>query len=128
MPRGAKLVPVQDRDDRLKPEFLRCRTWGHVWDTFAPTHLPPPPYGWRESVRCTRCVTERHRLVDRKGEIMGVKYDYPDGYLLVAGTGRLVRADLRVSLFEELRGRLEQANAISADFGIVVPLKARKGA
>lgn len=89
-------------------EFLRCRTYSHAWDQFYPDDLYPPVYGWRLSLRCTRCTTERHDLIDFKGRVMGRRYIYPPGYMQ-KGTPKVM---FREALFTKLKAKLEAANAI----------------
>jgi hypothetical protein len=83
----------------MEAAYLLCRTFGHNW----------APYTAREQgrgrarlfevgVRCPRCTTVRHLRVNGLGEIVGGRYDYPDGYLL-EGLGRIAgdsRAALRL--------------------------------
>jgi hypothetical protein len=65
-------------------------------------------YGWRLSLRCTRCTTERHDNYDFKGKLMGRRYIYPDGYQQ-KGVPKVV---FREALFSKLRAKLERANQI----------------
>jgi hypothetical protein len=94
-------------------EFLRCRTWGHRWDDFNPIDMGPPMFGWRESLRCSTCTTERHRIIGRNGQILSASYKYPEGYQMKKGFKAFPKGELRVEMFNRLRERLAAANAIS---------------
>jgi hypothetical protein len=97
--------------------YLRCRTYGHAWDEFAPIDLNPPAYGWRLCLRCTRCMTERYDNVDFKGRVMSRRYVYPERYAQKGVT----RVEFRESLFQALRAKLEASKSIGA-----TPTPARK--
>jgi hypothetical protein len=69
----------------LRDAFLLCRTIGHGWDEVVRNDLEKPEYGWRFSLRCTRCLCERHDVIDpRNGDLVpnGRRYFHPDGYEL----------------------------------------------
>lgn len=52
-----------------------CRVLGHAWDSFDPVGMERPPWGWRLSVRCTRCGRVRHDVIDRFGELSYRTYE-----------------------------------------------------
>ena len=91
--------------------FLRCRSYGHAWEEFAPIDLDAPIYGWRLSLRCTRCTMERHDNIDFKGRVMSRRYIPPPGYTQ-KGVPRVM---FREALFDKLRARLEASNSIGSD-------------
>lgn len=108
-PRSRTAVHVPGDD-----EFRECRTLGHAMFRFQANDLDRPDFGWRLSVRCERCSTQRHDIIDhRTGSIIGRRYIWPDGYLLEPGLGRTTRDEMRESLFERLRKELDEHNAIS---------------
>jgi hypothetical protein len=77
----------------LREQFVECRTIGHAWESFIPFDMRAPQIGYRLSVRCTRCPTERHDLVNRiTGAVVQRQYVYPDGYALAE---KLTRAQWR---------------------------------
>ena len=49
------------RRSRGDEDFLGCRTYNHAWERFSPIDLEAPWYGWRLSLRCIRCASERQR-------------------------------------------------------------------
>lgn len=94
--------------------YVRCRTYNHAWDEFYPIDLPAPWYGWRLSLRCIRCQTERHDNYDFKGRVMSRRYIYPDGYQH-KGEDRPTKEVFREELFTRLRAQLEEHSAIGGD-------------
>lgn len=100
--------------DVLSDAFVRCRSYNHSWDEFAPIDMDPPPFGWRLSLRCIRCSTERHDLIDRKGAVMSRRYIYADGYQTPKGEEKPDRAFFREALFDKLRTRLASTHQISS--------------
>jgi hypothetical protein len=86
--------------------------------------MGPPIYGWRLSLRCLRCSTERHDNIDFKGNVMGRYYRYPDGYQQ-KGTPKVV---FREELFSKLRSKLAKANQIGEDVPEPIKTRSRKKA
>ena len=107
-PRGRGVDQEQDQ--------LRCRTYGHAWDEYFPDDLGPPMFGWRLSLRCVRCATERHDIIDHIGQVGQRRYIYPDGYQL-AGEEKPTKEELRQNLFRSVRDELAQARAINDEIG-----------
>lgn len=114
------MIQIDPTLDRVDANYIRCRSYGHAWDEFAPVDMYPPTYGWRLSLRCLRCTTERHDNMDFKGKVMGRRYIYPDGYAQ-KGVPKTV---FREALFSRLRAKLEKANAVGED--IPEPVKTRR--
>jgi hypothetical protein len=106
-------------DTPLDQTYVRCRSYGHAWDEFSPVDMYAPMYGWRLSLRCIRCQTERHDNMDFQGRVMGRRYIYPDGYAQ-KGVPKVV---FREALFQSLRAKLEKANAIGEE----IPEPVRRG-
>jgi hypothetical protein len=73
--------------------------------------METPAYGWRFSLRCTRCTTERHDVIARSGHVNGRRYIYPDGYQYAKGE-RPSRDELRNDLYSRLRAKLAKSHAI----------------
>jgi hypothetical protein len=96
----------------LDDTYIRCRTYSHAWDEFNPDDMGPPQWGWRLSLRCTRCATQRHDLIAfRGGKVLGRRYIYPDNYAQ-KGVPKVV---FREALFFKLRAKLEKANQLGQE-------------
>ena len=63
-------------------EYLFCRVFGHSWEEFIAVGMRRPVTGFRLSLRCTSCMTERHDSIDTLGTVGSRKYYYPDNYYL----------------------------------------------
>lgn len=111
----ARTTVVRGQDDSLSDQYLKCRTWGHSWDSFAPVGMAAPEYGWRESLRCTRCTMERHSIIDRKDTVATRSYYQPEGYARPKGSGKLTSQEKRKIMFDRMRAQLAQAEAISTE-------------
>lgn len=90
---------------RLPQDFLLCRTWQHSWDPETSTvqrrggHIH-----W--GVECSICGTVRTCIMTARGEIVGNRYDYPEGYQS-AGMGRISRdgrAQIRMETLKRIGG------------------------
>ena len=98
--------------DTTDDAFVRCRTYSHAWDEFYPIDMEAPWYGWRLSLRCMRCGTERHdNIAHGTGQMMGRRYMYPEGYQN-KGEDRPTKEVFREELFERLRSQLEEHAAV----------------
>lgn len=95
--------------------MVRCRTYGHAWDEFYPDDLGPPMFGWRLSLRCVRCATERHDTIDHIGQVGSRRYIYPDGYQTTRDEA-LTKEEYRQTLYASVRKQLAQAKAINEAF------------
>jgi hypothetical protein len=107
----ATATAVADVADDTTVGF-RCRIYNHSWDEFFPIDLSPPTYGWRLSLRCVRCGSERFDNLDFKGRLMSRRYRYVEGY---QQKGAPPRSMFREALFEKLRGKLEEINSVGAE-------------
>jgi hypothetical protein len=76
--RAEKSMTIYD----LPTHFLKCRAFNHSWDEFIPTNMRKPSFGFRFSLLCITCGSERHDLLDTLGNLQDRTYHYPDGYLL----------------------------------------------
>jgi hypothetical protein len=79
----------------LQDEYVRCRTFGHAWDEFAPIDRIPTVFKYALHLRCTRCTTERHDGLNVRGGVEQREYKYPEGYALAE---KMTRAQFRVEL------------------------------
>lgn len=73
-------------------EFLQCRDYGHVWQDRGARWYPSLHY-WEQMLKCTRCKLQRARHMTARGALIDAPYDYPEGYLMPAGVGRLTSVD-----------------------------------
>lgn len=90
-PGHASLEAVEDWVFENKAAHLDCRVKGH---NMAYPHVTENENGtFTQTERCRRCGTKRHELVDVEGYTLWTKMsDYPEGYLLPKGTGRIDQA------------------------------------
>jgi hypothetical protein len=105
MPRKRTTAIVGGDRVGLDQAMLRCRVYGHSWDEYYPDDLGRPEYGWRLSLRCTRCTTERHDIIDSIGRISQRRYIYVEDYQM----GRdetPSRDEMRLAMFARIRTRL----------------------
>ena len=91
--------------DSLPVEFLRCRAFGHAWEEFVPVGMRKPEFGFRFSLLCTSCESERHDLIDVAGNVAAREYRYMPDYALDVATDR---AEVRL-LYEARRKRTRLA-------------------
>lgn len=88
-PTGVKMV---DRGelvhlvDEMPDEYVQCRTFGHG--------RALANYENKRGVRsftlyCPTCKFARHMVIDRHGDVVEDKPDWPEGYLLPKGSGRI---------------------------------------
>lgn len=114
--------------DTSDDAFIRCRTYSHAWDEFYPIDLEAPWYGWRLSLRCMRCATERHDNYDFKGRVMSRRYIYTEGYQTPKGEEKPEKTYFREELFSRLRAQLEAHSSVGGEMPEVTPIKAAKRA
>src|SRR5262245_38172750 len=86
----------------MRLEYEKCRTWGHSWDDFVPHGKRPSDWGQRFSLRCDRCGTERHDVIDSRGELSTRQYKHPDDYRMSADETP-TRSQLRLDLLKQMR-------------------------
>lgn len=88
---------------KLSAVYIKCRTLRHAWDDFIPRDMPAPQWGHRVSLRCLRCTTERHDVIDRLGQLSQRTYIYPTDYALTADETPDIQ-QLRLMLIKSLNG------------------------
>jgi len=88
----------------LLVEYEKCRIWGHAWEDFIPSGKRPSDWGARFSLRCERCHTERHDVIDVLGNLSTRHYDYPEDYRMSADETPS-REALRLDLLKQIHGR-----------------------
>lgn len=72
----------------LPTNFLHCRTFGHSWEEFVPVGMRKPEIGFRFSILCVSCGTERHDLMNLRGDVVQREYRYAPGYQVSFSVGR----------------------------------------
>jgi len=92
---------------------LQCRTYGHAWSEYSRGDLPAV-VGWRLTLRCDRCTTERHDVIDLIGELQSRHYDYPDGYRADFEDHRWTLPEYRQRLYERFKTRYTPSKALKA--------------
>lgn len=102
----------------MKNEADLCSAlFHHAYEVFNPIDMEPPYLGWRLSLRCVRCGTERH---DTKAygthQLLSRRYIWPDGYLYEKGQ-RPTREEFQEELFTRLRAQLKEHNALGPKDG-----------
>lgn len=95
----------------LRLEYERCRVFGHAWEDFIPSGKRPAGWGSRFSLRCVRCTTERHDVIDALGDLAERQYVYPDDYKL-ARDETPTRQSLRLDLLARTHGRRSRLKAV----------------
>jgi|SRR5882672_8063485 len=125
MARASRQLRGADTGDEA---FIRCRTFSHAWDEFYPIDLAAPRYGWRLSLRCMRCQTERHDNLDFKGRVMSRRYLYVEGYQTPKGEEKPEKSYFREELFTRLRAQLEEHSAVGQNMSEVTPIESAKKA
>ena len=116
MARSRRLRAVTDHQTQLASAIghmsdsqLQCRDFGHSWRPYTVEYVAQRRQ-YLEALRCSRCRTMRVRLLGERGELLGNRYIYPDGYLAV-GMGRLDSDDRDAVRLASLQVLLEQQGA-----------------
>ena len=109
----ADLGDVEEWQSQAKVAWIRCRSKGHNMDDHD-VKLDEKANAYIVILRCTRCYTERHEVVNcDTGEVLTSKYDkHPDGYLLPKGTGRIDAQGRGLIRIARLRDTLERKRDI----------------
>lgn len=87
-------VAFSDPDDvqswaaDMPEAFLACRDLGHTWRPLT-ARYDPDVNSYARTLRCSRCRTTRSQTLSLSGLILGNQYEYPDGYQVPAGSGRI---------------------------------------
>lgn len=102
---GGTVTSITDRpvSQRKRLAFLQCRTYSHSWEEITPPEFSgrAARWGFRFSLRCTRCGSERHDVIDGQGGLSVRTYNYAHGYREVSGEefdAPPSRADFRLLL------------------------------
>jgi hypothetical protein len=84
-------------------EYVECKAIGHNWERFQPIGMERPYFGWRLSLVCTTCETERHDIIDANGNVGSRTYYYPEDYKTAE---KLTRDELRRMLAKKYKIRV----------------------
>lgn len=102
-------------------DYTECRTYNHSWSQFFPNDWEPPLAGWRLSLRCTRCNTQRHDLVSTSsGGLIGRRYEWPEDYRVIGEAP--TRDELRAQMFARLKSQLAEHHAV----GTITPIRKKR--
>jgi hypothetical protein len=83
----ADVHDVQDFAATIKSAWVQCRSDGHDMRPLDVQITESNDY--LRVKRCRRCGTERHQVINRFGIILHTRMEYPEGYQMEKGTGRL---------------------------------------
>jgi hypothetical protein len=100
----------------LTDAALLCRDIGHSWKPWT-ARWDPDSRSYDRVLRCPRCRSERHQLLDSHGHPVRGHYVYPEGYLAPPGTGRLIggeRDTLRLESVVRLVGATEHKDEVAS--------------
>lgn len=113
---GENAVHYDSLDDAIEamdPKFLHCRDFGHLWKPFRANWNET--YNYYETIlRCTRCRTQRTRIVGPQGQLGGSSYAYAKGYQ-VKGLGPMTGASRDHLRLASIRHLLPKPRAVSDD-------------
>jgi hypothetical protein len=113
--KGNREGQMSRRLEGLLEEFVKCRSWGHEWDSFMPLRRRAA-WGTLLSLRCARCGMERHDTIDHQGDLSARQYKAPMGYRLVGTTqgNRATGAELRLEVLRRMRkGAADNGNKVA---------------
>lgn len=87
-PQFADVGDVQEFATTIKTQWVKCRSDGH---DMRPFDVDQTDDNTRTRIRkCRNCGAFRHQVIQRgSGMILNTTIEYPPGYLLPPGTGRL---------------------------------------
>jgi len=97
----ADVETVRDYAAGLSFQQLQCRDFGHNW---RPHTAERRADGGFDRILVCRCHARRHQVLDSYGRIVSSHYEYPEGYQLPRGSGRISSDDkgiLRIASIEE---------------------------
>lgn len=101
------MTTIEDLDFKM----VMCKTIGHAWDEFTPL-MKRSQMGYRLSLLCVRCTTERHDIVSIvDGRLIQREYRYVEGYKLAY---KYSRDEFRKVLVEQMRHRDRKARKAAA--------------
>ena len=89
-----------------------CRAFGHGWTSPHPASFEGKgrKAGWAVTLICTRCGTEKHFSLSRRGELSAPRYVYPDNYLATFFIGPEERAEFRLDALHDILPGFDEIN------------------
>lgn len=83
----ADLEDVRAYASGIPAAWIQCRELGHNWGPHTANIIDGG--GFNRTLRCRRCTTRRHQVLDSVGAVLHNTYEYPEGYQMERGTGRV---------------------------------------
>jgi hypothetical protein len=83
----ANIEAVQAYAADIPSTWLRCRELGHNWGPHRASINEDG--GFDRTLLCRRCKSKRHQVLDSSGAVLQNAYEYPDGYQMAPGQGRI---------------------------------------
>lgn len=83
----ASVGAVEEFASTIKSAWVECRSDGHDMRKFNVQLTEHNTF--IRTRKCRRCGYLRHQVIDRSGHILNTTPEYPEGYLMPRGTGRL---------------------------------------
>ncbi|WP_037569927.1 hypothetical protein [Phaeacidiphilus oryzae] len=102
---------VRDYATGLTFQQLQCRDFGHNWRPH--TAMRRDDGGFDRTLVC-KCKARRVQVLDSYGRIVATHYEYPDGYQMPKGSGRISSDDkgiLRIASIEQDVANREERSA-----------------
>lgn len=72
-------VSVETFAASLPSRYLDCRELGHLWKPWR-AQWDAAAHAYDRELRCSRCKTLRHQLINEHGHVLSNNYKYSDGY------------------------------------------------
>jgi|UPI00055CEBCE hypothetical protein len=95
---------VRDYASGLSHQQLQCRDFGHNWRPHTATRRGDG--GYDRTLVC-RCKARRIQVLDSYGRIVNTHYEYPEGYQMPKGSGRISSDDKGVLRLASIEQNLE---------------------
>lgn len=105
----ADVGDVQEFATTIKSGWVECRSSGHDMRAFK-VELTEEG-NWLRTRKCRNCTAKRHQVIDSYGLILDTTMEYPEGYLLPKGTGRLDSEGRGVFRLASIRAEYERKAA-----------------
>lgn len=94
---------VRELAQNLTPQMIQCRDFGHNWKPYTATPLQGG--GFTRTLRCA-CEAERVQELNSRGAVVSSHYNYPEGYQMPKGFGRISAEDKGVFRLESIYNQI----------------------